>query len=110
VVGFFGPLEMYCFYLFSEGGHFYYEGFGFGSFMFGNIASQIIGYCLIAAVCVPLGYGHLATRRCSTSSSVFNQSHQPFPSFATSIISVKRRFVPIGKGIKARKTRSGTSA
>jgi hypothetical protein len=62
-IGFFGPLEMYCFYLFSEGGRFYYEGFGFGSFMFGNIAVQIAGYYLIAAVCIPLGYGHLATRR-----------------------------------------------
>jgi hypothetical protein len=62
-IGFFGPLEMYCFYLFSEGGRFYYEGFGFGSFMFGNIAAQIIGYYLIAAVCVPLGYGHLTARR-----------------------------------------------
>jgi hypothetical protein len=62
-IGFFGPLEMYCFYLFSEGGRFHYEGFGFGSFMFGNIAAQIIGYYLIAAVCVPLGYGHLTARR-----------------------------------------------
>ncbi|MFL7790853.1 MAG: hypothetical protein AB8I69_01835 [Anaerolineae bacterium] len=63
VIGFFGPIEMYCFSLFSEGGRFYYEGFGFGSFMFGNIAAQIIGYYLIAAVCVPLGYGHLTARR-----------------------------------------------
>ena len=62
-VGFLGPLEMYCFYLFSEGGRFHYEGFGFGSFMFGNIASQIVGYYLIAAVFVPLGYGHLQARR-----------------------------------------------
>lgn len=63
VIGFFGPAEMYCFTLFSEGGRFYYEGFGFGSFMFGNIAAQIIGYYLIAAVCVPLGYGHMTARR-----------------------------------------------
>ena len=56
---FLGPLEMYCFYLFSEGGRFHYEGFGFGSFMFGNIASQIIGYYLIALMFIPLGYGHL---------------------------------------------------
>jgi MFS family permease len=62
-VGFFGPLEMYCFYLFSEGGRFHYEGFGFGSFMFGNIAAPIIGYYLIGAVCVPLGYGHVTARR-----------------------------------------------
>ena len=60
---FFGPVEMYCFYLFSRGGRFYYEGFGFGSFMFGNIAAQIVGYYLIAAVAIPLGYGHLKRRR-----------------------------------------------
>ena len=63
VIGFFGPLEMYCFYLFSEGGRFHYEGFGFGSFLFGNIAAQIIGYYLIGIVGVGLGYGHLAMRR-----------------------------------------------
>ena len=62
-VGFLGPLEMYCFYLFAEGGRFHYEGFGFGSFMFGNIASQIVGYYLIAAALIPLGYGHLKMRR-----------------------------------------------
>ena len=60
---FFGPLEIYCFYLFSEGGPFHYGGFGFGSFMFGNIAAQIIGYYLIAALLIPLGYGHLQVRR-----------------------------------------------
>ena len=62
-IGFFGPLEMYCFYLFSEGGRFHYEGFRFGSFMFGNIAAQIIGYYVIGIVGVCLGYGHLAMRR-----------------------------------------------
>jgi len=62
-IGFLGPLEMYCFYLFSEGGRFYYEGFGFGSFMFGNIASQIIGYYLISIVFIILSYGHLKVRR-----------------------------------------------
>jgi hypothetical protein len=62
-IGFLAPLEMYCFYLFSEGGRFHYEGFGFGSFMFGNIASQIVGYYLIAAVFIPLGYGHLKIQR-----------------------------------------------
>jgi hypothetical protein len=63
VAAFLGPAEMYCFYLFSEGGRFHYDGFGFGSFMFGNIASQIIGYYLIATVFIPLGYGHLRIRR-----------------------------------------------
>jgi len=58
-----GPVEMYCFYLFSEGGRLHYEGFGFGSFMFGNIACQVGGYYLIAAMAIPLGYGHLKVRR-----------------------------------------------
>jgi hypothetical protein len=57
------PLEMYCFYLFSEGGRFHYEGFGFGSFMFANIAAQIAGYYLIAIVALPLGYGHVKRLR-----------------------------------------------
>jgi hypothetical protein len=60
---FLGPLELYCFYLFSEDGPFHYEGFGVGAFMFANIASQILGYYLIAAICIPLGYGHLKLRR-----------------------------------------------
>lgn len=60
---FYGPVETYCFYLFSEGGRFHYPGFGFGSFMFGNIATQIIGYYVIAALFIPLGYGHLVGRR-----------------------------------------------
>jgi hypothetical protein len=58
-----GPAEIYCFYLFSEGGPFHYEGFGFGSFMFGNLATQIIGYYVIAILLIPLGYGHLKLRR-----------------------------------------------
>jgi hypothetical protein len=62
-IGLLAPLEMYCFYLFSEAGRFHYEGFGFGSFMFGNIASQIIGYYLIAFIFIPLGYGHWKMRR-----------------------------------------------
>ena len=31
--------------------------------MFGNIACQVIGYYLIALLFIPLGYGHLRTRR-----------------------------------------------
>ena len=31
--------------------------------MFGNIASQIVGYYMIAVVLIPLGYGHLTKRR-----------------------------------------------
>lgn len=62
-IAFLGPVEMHCFYLFSEGGRFHYPGFGFGSFMFGNIAAQIAGYYLIAALLIPLGYGHVMRRR-----------------------------------------------
>ena len=58
-----GPVEMYCFYLFSEGGRFHYNGFGFGSIVFASIAWQIIGYYLIAIVCITLGLGHLNPRR-----------------------------------------------
>jgi hypothetical protein len=62
-MAFLGPLEMHAMYLFSEGGRFHYEGFGLGSFMFGNIAAQIVGYYLIAVVCMPLGYGNIMRRR-----------------------------------------------
>jgi len=67
---FLGPLEMYTFYFFSEGGRFHYAGFGFGSFMFGNIATQIMGYYTIALLAIPLGYGHLKARRWARTLSV----------------------------------------
>ncbi len=57
------PLESYCFYLFAEGGRFHQPGFGVGSFMFGNIAAQIVGYDPLAAMLTPLGYGYLRVRR-----------------------------------------------
>jgi hypothetical protein len=60
---FMGPLEMFCFYLFTEGGVFHYEGFGFGSFMFGNISAQILGYFFIAAIALPIGYGTIRQKR-----------------------------------------------
>jgi hypothetical protein len=63
VAAFLGPVEIYCFSLFAEGGRFHYEGFGFGSFMFGNIACQVAGYYLVAMLLIPLGYGHWKTRR-----------------------------------------------
>ncbi len=48
--GLLAPLEIYCFYLFGEGGEFHYRGFAFGSFMFGNITAQIICYYILAAL------------------------------------------------------------
>jgi hypothetical protein len=61
-VAYLGPVELYCFYFFTEGGRFHYPGFGFGSFMFANLAAQIAGYYIIAAILIPLGYGHLRLR------------------------------------------------
>ena len=58
-----GPAELYCFYFFVQGGRYHYPGFQFGSFMFAFLAIQIVGYYGIAAVCLPLGYGHLKMRR-----------------------------------------------
>ncbi len=62
-LAFLAPWEVYCFYLFSEGGPFHYAGFGVGSFMFANIAAQIVGYEALAAMLIPLGYAHLVGRR-----------------------------------------------
>jgi len=59
VAVYYGPLEIYVFYLFSEGGHFHYEGFGMGSFWFGALVVQNLGYYIIAALCLPIGIGHL---------------------------------------------------
>ena len=59
IAAFVALVEFYCYYLFTEGGRFHYDGFGFGSFMFGNITMQIWGYYIIALICIPLGYGHL---------------------------------------------------
>jgi len=56
------PAEIYTFYLFEEGGPFYYDGVGFGSLMYANIAIQIAGYYVIALLGILLGYGHLKFR------------------------------------------------
>ncbi|MGQ9682944.1 MAG: hypothetical protein ACUVX9_10435 [Anaerolineae bacterium] len=47
---FIAPIEVCGSYLFVEGGRFHYDGFGFGSFMFANIACQVLFYCLVAAL------------------------------------------------------------
>lgn len=64
IVGaYYGPLEIYVFYLFSRGGQFYYDGFGIGSFWFGLLVMQNIGYYLVAFYLIPLGIGHIQRRR-----------------------------------------------
>ncbi|NLE75540.1 MAG: hypothetical protein GX605_02160, partial [Chloroflexi bacterium] len=57
-----GPYEMACFYLFSPGGRFAYQGFGFGTLMFANVAAQTAAYYLLGGLGLVLGYGHLALR------------------------------------------------
>jgi len=37
------PLELFIFHWFTPGGRFHYAGFGFGSFMFANMASDCGG-------------------------------------------------------------------
>jgi hypothetical protein len=63
VAAYYGPLEIFVFYLFSEGGQFYYDGFGMGSFWFADLVVQNIGYYLIAALFIPVGLGHVKLRR-----------------------------------------------
>lgn len=63
VAAYYGPLEIFVFYLFSEGGQFYYDGFGVGSFWFAALVVQNIGYYIIAALFLPLGIGHLKQSR-----------------------------------------------
>lgn len=61
--GLLATAEMYCYYLFSPGGRMYYEGFGFGSFMFGLIAAQNIGFYVISFTLIVIGYGHLKMKK-----------------------------------------------
>jgi hypothetical protein len=65
VAAYYGPLEIFVFYLFSEGGRFHYEGFGVGSFWFAALVVQNMGYYIVAALCLPIGIGHLKLRRWS---------------------------------------------
>ena len=63
VGAYYGPLEIFVFYIFSKGGQWYYEGFGMGTFWFGALVVQNLGYYTVAAICIPLGIGHLGLRR-----------------------------------------------
>ena len=63
VGAYYGPLEIYVFYLFSEGGQFHYPGFGVGTIWFAYLVIQNMGYYIVAAICIPAGYGHLKLRR-----------------------------------------------
>ncbi len=63
VAAYYGPLEIYVFYLFSEGGLFHYPGFGVGSFWFAALVLQNLGYYIVAALFIPVGIGHVKLRR-----------------------------------------------
>ena len=63
VGAYYGPLEIFVFYIFSKGGQWYYEGFGMGTFWFGALVVQNLGYYTVAAICIPLGIGYLGLRR-----------------------------------------------
>lgn len=63
VAAYYGPLEIYVFYLFSEGGRFHYTGFGIGSFWFAALVVQNIAYYIIAGLLIPIGIGHVKLRR-----------------------------------------------
>lgn len=63
VAAYYGPLEIYVFYLFSEGGPFHYAGFGIGSLWFAALVVHNIGYYIIAALLIPVGIGHVKLRR-----------------------------------------------
>ena len=63
VAAYYGPLEIYVFYLFSPGGRFYYEGFAVGSLWFAYLVLQNLGYYLLAALLLPLGIGTFTLRR-----------------------------------------------
>lgn len=60
---YYGPLEIYVFYFFSDGGQFQYDGFGIGSLWFAYLVIQNLGYYTVAAIALPLGIGHLRRKR-----------------------------------------------
>lgn len=54
---YYGPLEIYCFYMFSESGKFYYEGFQIGSLWFTYLVIQNAAYYIVALLLIPIGIG-----------------------------------------------------
>lgn len=64
------PIEIYCFYLFSEGGAFYYDGFGIGSFVHGLIVAQIFAFYGIGMLFISIGYGHIKLKNWTLNLSI----------------------------------------
>ena len=63
VAAYYGPLEVYVFYMFSPGGRFAYDGFAVGTLWFAYLVLQNLGYYLIAVLLLPLGIGTFTLRR-----------------------------------------------
>ena len=63
VAAYYGPLEVYVFYMFSPGGRFAFEGFAVGSLWFAYLVLQNLGYYLVAALLLTLGIGTFTLRR-----------------------------------------------
>jgi hypothetical protein len=63
VAAYYGPLEVYVFYMFSPGGRFHYDGFAVGTLWFAYLVLQNLGYYLVAALLLPIGIGTFKLRR-----------------------------------------------
>jgi hypothetical protein len=64
------PIEIYSFYLFSEGGVFYYDGFGIGSFIHGLVVAQIFAFYGIGLLFILIGYGHIKLKKWTLNLSI----------------------------------------
>jgi len=59
---YYGPLEIYCFYMFSPGGMLEMANFDIGTLWFTYLAIQNMGYYAVAALALPLGIGIIRGR------------------------------------------------
>jgi hypothetical protein len=64
------PIEIYSFFLFSEGEVFYYDGFGIGSFIHGLIVAQIFAFYVIGLLFIIIGYGHIKLKNWTLNLSI----------------------------------------
>ena len=62
VAAYYGPLEIYCFYMFTEIGPLYSEDFNFGTLMFATLVISNISYYLIAFFLIPISIGLIKLR------------------------------------------------
>ena len=70
IAAYYGPLEIYVFYFFSDGGQFHYDGFGVGSFWFALLVVQNLAYYVLAGLLLPAGIGTIRLRRWALTLSI----------------------------------------